>query len=55
MTWVDPNVDVFNNFATTGDSMKNSVPDLETVINAGVGVYIIVLNWNMNTGSFSGV
>ncbi len=27
---------VYDNFATTGDWMLNSAPDLETVINAGV-------------------
>ncbi len=35
-TWQETNDQVYDNFATTGDWMLNSAPDLETVINAGV-------------------
>lgn len=34
--WTETNDDVYNNFAATGDWMRSSSPDLETVINAGV-------------------
>ena len=30
------NMDVYNDFASTGDWMRSSLPNLETVINAGV-------------------
>ena len=35
-TWQETNRQVYSNFASTGDWMHNSRPDLETVINAGV-------------------
>ncbi|TFK38948.1 serine carboxypeptidase [Crucibulum laeve] len=35
-TWKETNNNVYSNFAATGDWMRNSRPDLETVINAGV-------------------
>lgn len=34
--WSETNIDVYGNFARTGDWMRTSKPDLETVINAGV-------------------
>ncbi|KAG6843115.1 hypothetical protein H0H93_002189, partial [Arthromyces matolae] len=40
VTWQESNDDVYSNFAATGDWMRNSRPDLETVINAGVRVLI---------------
>ena len=39
-TWQETNDDVYSNFASTGDWMHNSRPDLETVINAGVRTII---------------
>ncbi|KAG6826956.1 hypothetical protein H0H92_013769 [Tricholoma furcatifolium] len=36
VTWEETNDDVYDNFASTGDWMRNSRPDLETVINAGI-------------------
>lgn len=35
-TWQETNYDVYTNFGDTGDWMRNSAPDLATVINAGV-------------------
>ena len=35
-TWKETSNTVYNNFANTGDWMRNSAPNLETVINAGV-------------------
>ncbi|KAG7088981.1 hypothetical protein E1B28_012927 [Marasmius oreades] len=52
VTWRSSNSQVFNNFAKTGDWMRNSRPDLETVINAGVRVIVYdgdadyILNFN---------
>ena len=46
-TWQETNTQVYNNFASTGDWMHNSAPDLETVINAGVRVaplYLFLLS-----------
>ncbi|KAG5350759.1 hypothetical protein C0989_009406 [Termitomyces sp. Mn162] len=40
VSWQQSNMDVYNNFASTGDLMRNSRPNLETVINAGVRVII---------------
>ncbi|KAL6301457.1 serine carboxypeptidase [Sparassis latifolia] len=34
--WQEDSNEVYNNFACTGDWMRNSRPDLETVINSGV-------------------
>lgn len=34
--WSETNYDVYQNFADTGDWMRNSRPDLETVIDSGV-------------------
>ena len=42
--WQSSNMDVYNNFAATGDWMTNSRPDLETVIDAGVCM-LILLRW----------
>ena len=39
-TWQESNVNVYNNFATTGDWMRTSKPDLENVINSGVRTLI---------------
>ncbi|KAF8633769.1 hypothetical protein AX15_001275 [Amanita polypyramis BW_CC] len=36
VTWQELSDNVYNNFASTGDWMRNSAPHLETVINAGV-------------------
>jgi len=36
VTWAETNNAVYENFAITGDWMRNSRPDLETVINAGI-------------------
>ena len=38
--WQETNDDVYDNFASTGDWMHNSAPNLETVINAGVRTII---------------
>ena len=38
--WEESNLDVYNHFAATGDAMRTSLPDLETVINAGVRTVI---------------
>ena len=35
-TWQQTNLNVYNNFAQTGDWMTNSRLDLQTVIDAGV-------------------
>ncbi|RDB15219.1 Carboxypeptidase S1 [Hypsizygus marmoreus] len=51
-TWQQTNRNVYNNFAATGDWMRNSRPDLETVINAGVRTIVFdgdadyILNFN---------
>ncbi|KAK7045775.1 hypothetical protein VNI00_007176 [Paramarasmius palmivorus] len=51
-TWSSSNSVVYRNFANTGDWMRNSRPDLETVINAGVRVLVYdgdadyILNFN---------
>ncbi|KAI9513319.1 serine carboxypeptidase [Russula earlei] len=39
-TWQKTNQDVYDNFAATGDWMRSTQPDLETVINAGVRTVI---------------
>ena len=39
-TWQDTNYDVYDNSAETGDWMRTSKPDLESVINAGIRVLI---------------
>ncbi|KAF8636217.1 hypothetical protein AX17_003703 [Amanita inopinata Kibby_2008] len=39
-TWQEVSNNVYNNFAATGDWMRNSAPDLETVIKAGVRTII---------------
>ncbi|KAJ3502273.1 hypothetical protein NLJ89_g8961 [Agrocybe chaxingu] len=39
-TWQETNFQIYANFANTGDWMRNSRPDLETVINAGVRTII---------------
>ncbi|EGN97785.1 hypothetical protein SERLA73DRAFT_182531 [Serpula lacrymans var. lacrymans S7.3] len=39
-TWQMTNDDVYSNFAATGDWMRTSKPDLETVINSGVRVLV---------------
>jgi carboxypeptidase C (cathepsin A) len=52
VTWEESNDNVYSNFAATGDWMRNSRPDLETVIKAGVRTIIYdgdadyILNWN---------
>ncbi|KAJ7149436.1 serine carboxypeptidase [Mycena crocata] len=52
VTWQETNGDVYDNFAATGDWMRSSLPDLETVINSGVRVTIYdgdadyILNFN---------
>ncbi|KAL0577151.1 hypothetical protein V5O48_004827 [Marasmius crinis-equi] len=38
--WIKSNTIVYNNFAATGDWMRNSRPDLEKVIDSGVRVII---------------
>ncbi|GAB1517195.1 hypothetical protein RhiTH_000239 [Rhizoctonia solani] len=40
-SWTTTNTQVYSNFATTGDWMRNSRPDLEKVINAGVRTLIL--------------
>ncbi|KAF9476384.1 alpha/beta-hydrolase [Pholiota conissans] len=51
-TWQETNGNVYNNFAATGDWMRNSRPLLETVINAGVRTIVYdgdadyILNFN---------
>ncbi|KAG6914593.1 hypothetical protein DXG01_016427 [Tephrocybe rancida] len=51
-TWQETNNNVYNNFASTGDWMRNSRPNLETVINAGVRTIVFdgdadyILNFN---------
>ncbi|KAF8875302.1 serine carboxypeptidase [Infundibulicybe gibba] len=51
-TWQETNDNVYNNFAATGDWMRNSRPNLETVINAGVRTIVYdgdadyILNFN---------
>ena len=39
-TWAETNFGVYNQFATTGDWMRSSRPNLELVINAGVRTVI---------------
>jgi len=39
-TWVESNVDIYNQFAATGDWIRSSCPNLEAVINAGVRTVI---------------
>ncbi|KAJ7075065.1 serine carboxypeptidase [Mycena belliarum] len=52
VTWQETNGQVYDNFATTGDWMRSSLPDLELVINSGVRVLIYdgdadyILNFN---------
>ncbi|KAL0566430.1 hypothetical protein V5O48_012347 [Marasmius crinis-equi] len=52
VTWTKSNSRVHSNFAATGDWMRNSRPDLETVIDAGVRVIVYdgdadyILNFN---------
>ncbi|KXN85070.1 Carboxypeptidase S1 [Leucoagaricus sp. SymC.cos] len=51
-TWEQSNIDIYENFEVAGDWMRNSRPDLETVINAGVRTIIYdgdadyILNFN---------
>ncbi|PFH50862.1 hypothetical protein AMATHDRAFT_75331 [Amanita thiersii Skay4041] len=51
-TWEETNSSVYSNFADTGDWMRNSRPDLETVINANIRTIIFdgdadyILNYN---------
>ncbi|KAF7974316.1 hypothetical protein HWV62_12482 [Athelia sp. TMB] len=51
-TWQETNDDVYDNFEETGDWMRTSKPDLESVINSGVRVLIFdgdadyILNFN---------
>ncbi|KAK7052186.1 carboxypeptidase [Favolaschia claudopus] len=40
VTWQQTNLDVYDNFADTGDWMRSSLPDLELVINSGVRTLI---------------
>ena len=40
--WGESSDDIFNQFAATGDAMRSSRPNLETVINAGVHTVIYV-------------
>ncbi|CCO26044.1 hypothetical protein BN14_00060 [Rhizoctonia solani AG-1 IB] len=40
-SWTTTNTQVYSNFAATGDWMRNSRPDLEKVINAGVRTLIL--------------
>ncbi|KAJ7025919.1 serine carboxypeptidase [Mycena alexandri] len=52
VTWQETNLDVYDNFAATGDWMRSSLPDLELVVNSGVRVTIYdgdadyILNFN---------
>ncbi|KAG6889891.1 hypothetical protein C0995_013867 [Termitomyces sp. Mi166 len=52
VSWQETNENVYRNFASTGDWMRNSRPNLETVINAGVRVIVYdgdadyILNFN---------
>ncbi|KAJ6490857.1 serine carboxypeptidase [Mycena sanguinolenta] len=52
VTWQQTNLEVYDNFANTGDWMRSSLPDLELVINSGVRVLIYdgdadyILNYN---------
>ncbi|KIM38249.1 hypothetical protein M413DRAFT_420804 [Hebeloma cylindrosporum] len=52
VTWQETNTNVYSNFAATGDWMRNSRPNLEAVINAGVRTIIYdgdadyILNFN---------
>ncbi|KAH9480109.1 Carboxypeptidase S1 [Psilocybe cubensis] len=52
VTWIQSSDDVYINFATTGDWMRDSSPDLEFVINSGVRTIIYdgdadyILNFN---------
>ncbi|KAF8148216.1 serine carboxypeptidase [Crassisporium funariophilum] len=52
VTWVQSSNAVYRNFSMTGDWMRNSRPDLETVINAGVRTIVYdgdadyILNFN---------
>ncbi|KAJ7890752.1 serine carboxypeptidase [Mycena leptocephala] len=52
VTWQQTNLQVYDNFANTGDWMRSSLPDLELVINSGVRVLIYdgdadyILNYN---------
>jgi carboxypeptidase C (cathepsin A) len=39
-TWLDSNIDIYYQFAATGDWMRSSRPNLEVVINAGVRTVI---------------
>ncbi|KAG8748710.1 hypothetical protein FRC10_000101 [Ceratobasidium sp. 414] len=39
--WQTTNTQVYSNFASTGDWMRNSRPNLETVVNAGVRVLLL--------------
>ena len=39
-TWMESNMDVYNQFAATGDWMRSALPNLEAVINAGVRTVI---------------
>jgi carboxypeptidase C (cathepsin A) len=39
-TWAKTNVDIYSQFAATGDWMRSSRPDLEAVIDAGVRTII---------------
>ena len=51
-TWQETNRQVYSNFASTGDWMHNSRPNLETVIDAGVRTLVYdgdadyILNFN---------
>ncbi|KAF8152369.1 serine carboxypeptidase [Crassisporium funariophilum] len=52
ITWEESNSNIYSNFAATGDWMRNSRPNLETVINAGVRTIVYdgdadyILNFN---------
>ena len=39
-TWVSTSIDVYAQFAASGDWMRSSLPDLEAVINSGVRTVI---------------
>jgi hypothetical protein len=39
--WQETNDDVYSDFAATGDWMRNSAPNLETVIDSGVRTIIV--------------
>jgi carboxypeptidase C (cathepsin A) len=39
-TWVESNMDIYNQFAATGDWTRSARPNLEAVINAGVRTVI---------------